>query len=504
MRSATGGFVTLFAAFLVAGVVTAEDRVSPPLINWAAPATWSPHSLSRGVSTMGDITSVLPFVGITPCRQYDSRNTSALPDNTNRSVTLTGAPCGVPALAAAVSVNITVFSITAATGNGVFRVGTANDPTFAWLNYPPSETQRGNAGTVPLNSGQIVVKVNQGGGSLHFTVDVNGYYSIAPASSTFFELHTNSGGFTMDLSNDSTTCAGACGLRQETSSNTSNIAIEGLATGSTGVNRGVLGETTSNTDGTTGVWGMTDTGTALAFGVLGQISSTNGNAAGVAGTSSQASSNAGVFVNYRAPVSVALGFQNTGVNYGLWTDGRISGASLSIAGAPKNFVAPHPLDPSKEIAYAAVEAPTVDVYFRGTGTLSNGYAHIEVPDHFRYTAREGTYMTTLTPIGRPISLSVESEGPEGIVVRGSGNVSFHYVIYAERAEIEGYEPVRPNTTFVPELMEKVHLLKALPSTTKALLVRNGTLNQDGSYNEATARAMGWMIPEPVSNAQPQK
>jgi hypothetical protein len=89
-------------------------------------------------------------------------------------------------------------------------------------------------------------------------------------------------------------------------------------------------------------------------------------------------------------------------------------------------------------------------------------------------------------------------------VRGNGNASFHYVVYAERAEIEGYEPVQPNVTFVPELMEKVNLLKALPRTTKALLVKNGTLNEDGTYNEATARSMGWVIPEPASRVQSHK
>ena len=117
------------------------------------------------------------FFTAAPCRQYDSRNFTPLPDNTNRAVTLTGAPCGLPADASAVSVNITVLDITGAGGNGVFRVGTANDPPTAWINYPPTETQRANAGIVPLNgSGQIVVKVNQGGGSVDVTVDVNGYF----------------------------------------------------------------------------------------------------------------------------------------------------------------------------------------------------------------------------------------------------------------------------------------------------------------------------------------
>src|SRR6266496_4388285 len=45
--------------------------------NWPAPASWSP-SRSHGVTTQGDITNPLPFIGVTPCRQYDSRNATPL------------------------------------------------------------------------------------------------------------------------------------------------------------------------------------------------------------------------------------------------------------------------------------------------------------------------------------------------------------------------------------------------------------------------------------------
>ena len=79
-------------AVLVAGFAPG-DEVIP---DWPAPATWSPHSVSRGASALGAITSPYPFIGVTPCRQYDSRNFTPLPQNTSRSVVLTGAPCGLP------------------------------------------------------------------------------------------------------------------------------------------------------------------------------------------------------------------------------------------------------------------------------------------------------------------------------------------------------------------------------------------------------------------------
>jgi hypothetical protein len=45
------------------------------------------------------------------------------------------------------------------------------------------------------------------------------------------------------------------------------------------------------------------------------------------------------------------------------------------------------------------------------------------------------------------------------------------------------------------MLENVQVLKRLPPSTKALLIQNGTLNPDGSYNRATARTIGWVIPE---------
>ncbi len=148
---------------------------------WPAPPYWTPPAVREPgearVESVSTASAPLPFIAISPCRQYDSRNFAALPDNTPRSVTLTLSPCGIPATAMAVSANITVFDITGAGGNGVFWVSTSSPPTTAWINYPPSETQRANAGVVPLNgSGQIVVQVNQGAGSVDFIVDVNGYY----------------------------------------------------------------------------------------------------------------------------------------------------------------------------------------------------------------------------------------------------------------------------------------------------------------------------------------
>src|SRR5512141_1820044 len=113
-----------------------------PLRNWAAPAYWSPPSGAGGGRTaLTDAAAPMPYIPAVPCRQYDSRNTTALLDNTPRQVTLSGAPCGIPASAVAAAVNITVFDIVSNPGNAVFKVGTASPPTTAWINYGPTETQ---------------------------------------------------------------------------------------------------------------------------------------------------------------------------------------------------------------------------------------------------------------------------------------------------------------------------------------------------------------------------
>ena len=96
----------------------------------------------------------------------------------DRTITITGVPCGIPAGTIAVSANLTIFNITGASGNGVVKVGTAAAPTTAWINYPATETQRANAGALPLSgAGAIVVQVAQGGGTADIIVDVNGYYN---------------------------------------------------------------------------------------------------------------------------------------------------------------------------------------------------------------------------------------------------------------------------------------------------------------------------------------
>ena len=223
---------------LLGPILLAEEEV--PIRHWSPPPYWSPVSASGGPSETTRMPKALPvgpeavasgpatplpFVAITPCRQYDSRNGSVLVTNTPRTVTLIGIPCGIPSDAEAVAGNITVFDISGASGNGVFKVGTVSPPTTAWINYPPTETQRANAGALPLGTGgTIVVQVNQGSGSIDFVVDVFGYYSPLGVVNT-----VNS------LSRDVTLAPGA-NMAITPSGNTLTISNVGTLTGVTAGN----------------------------------------------------------------------------------------------------------------------------------------------------------------------------------------------------------------------------------------------------------------------------
>src|SRR6266511_2505867 len=129
----------------------AAPRVIPEvqeISNWPAPPYWTPPpARALGGARTKSLTTAsapLPFIAITPCRQYDSRDFTPLPQDTSRAVLLSGAPCGIPSSAVAVSVNITLFNIIGASGNGVFQVGIATAPTFASNTTPPHEVQHLN------------------------------------------------------------------------------------------------------------------------------------------------------------------------------------------------------------------------------------------------------------------------------------------------------------------------------------------------------------------------
>lgn len=161
--------------------------------------------------------------------------------------------------------------------------------------------------------------------------------------------------------------------------------------------------------------------------------------------------------------------------------------NLSVQGT-KAFVQPHPSDPGKEIQYNAVEAPTADVYFRGVVRLHRGRNRIEVPEHFRLVA-SGPYQVLATPVRKAARVTVVAADASGIVFEASRDVEASYVVYALRAAFKDSSPIVENTHFIPP--SERGFGGALPDPYRLLLIRNGTLNPDGTTNLVTARRLGW-------------
>ncbi len=558
-----------------AAAVGAESR--PAAIgNWSAPASWSPAAAKTGsarpLSTQSDLTGALPFVAVTPCRQYDSRNSSPLADNTPRTISLNGAPCGLPSSIGAVSVNITIFSITGAAGNGVFKVGLAFPPTTAWINYPPSETQRANAGVVPVNSPfpTIAVQVNQGGGSVQFTVDVNGYYVSTLNNGEQFLITANAGGGAIRGVNSSgdgvqgqTAGGGSSGVYGNNTgggkgvfgASTSGNGVEGQSTSGDGVHghsaggsaSGVAGVNDGNGNGVFGLSaqgdGVSGTGatgvhgsSTFGWGVYGHSQASDGvhgdtpsnNSAGVAGINTangygvfgSTNDGNGVFGstnNGNGVFGTATGNSQAGVGvHAVGTEvDCVPGHPICFAGSlallaegdahfnntvtmyqalwvvdNKNFVTPHPTDPTKQIAFVSLEGPESGTYFRGTGHLTGGYAEIDVPESFRLVTSPVGLSAVVTPVGQLATLAVISRSLDKIVVQGSADVEFDYVVNGVRAGYKNYEPIQDNVAFVPRSASDKTLMQ-LPDEAARRLKANGILNDDGTLNLETAHRLGW-------------
>ncbi|MFI5197317.1 MAG: hypothetical protein ACHQJD_01740 [Thermoanaerobaculia bacterium] len=486
-------FSFLSGALFLSSTLTAwaaGDRTpsstSPPITTWQAPAFYtSPHS---GRTALTDAAAPMPYIPLVPCRQYDSRSTTALLQNTPRTVTLSGAPCGIPASAAAIAVNITIFNISGASGNGVFKVDTVSPPATAWINYPSYETQRGNAGVVSTNgSGAIVVGVYQGAGSVDFTVDVFGYYGATPANGqNTFTLNNNSTLYTMFLTNSSTTCSGACGVYQSTASGDAfwgDAARDGVH--GHGARNGVYGITNATTGDHAGVTGYDGTGvTWTGSTIVGPAGVSGWGQTGVAGATNSGF-NFGV-IGVRLLSSTTYGaFGVLGYsNYGVWALGDYGGTGV------KYFVEPHPTDPSKVIRYVSLEGNESGTYFRGTAQIVNGEAVIPVPESFKFVTDEAGLTVQVTPVGAPAVVWVASQDLDQIVLRSTKDVTVHYFAQGFRRAYKDLEVIADGQEYRPNSPDQT-IPTPLSAEAKSRLIQNGTYNPDGTVNMATAERLGW-------------
>lgn len=119
------------------------------------------------------------FFTVAPCRAVDTRSGTlgapALAAGTIRVFDLAGF-CGISTGATAVSVNITVVTPEAKGHLTIFPTG-GTQPVASAINYKAGETRANNAILALGANGAISVLAGQPSGTVHFVLDVNGYFA---------------------------------------------------------------------------------------------------------------------------------------------------------------------------------------------------------------------------------------------------------------------------------------------------------------------------------------
>ena len=121
----------------------------------------------------------LDFYTLSPCRVIDTRSSSALAGGAGPMlVDVFGAGCGIPAGARAIAANVTVVGPTGI-GHLTLSPGNYPEPQVSTINFAPGQV-RANHAVLPLatdGTGRLAARaVVPPGGSVHFILDVSGYF----------------------------------------------------------------------------------------------------------------------------------------------------------------------------------------------------------------------------------------------------------------------------------------------------------------------------------------
>jgi uncharacterized repeat protein (TIGR01451 family) len=154
-------------------------------------ATLSPQNVTNSVTVSGggesntandvanDPTAILPvssFFTVAPCRLLDTRSSGQLGAGATMTVVLAGGACGIPVLAAAVSVNV---AVTGAGTTGYMQLYAANQatPPTSTLSFKGGQTRANNAIVGVATDGSGTIKVRNGSTApLDVVIDVNGFF----------------------------------------------------------------------------------------------------------------------------------------------------------------------------------------------------------------------------------------------------------------------------------------------------------------------------------------
>lgn len=133
-----------------------------------------------------------------------------------------------------------------------------------------------------------------------------------------------------------------------------------------------------------------------------------------------------------------------------------AGTTATLFADVKSFRTPNPDDSGTDIWYASLEGPEAAMYVRGTATLVNGQATIELPPHFKALATTDSLTVQLTPLSADSrGLAVCSKDLSGIDVReltnGTGTYAFDWEVKAVRRDVTDFEVIRPWDIDRPEI-----------------------------------------------------
>src|SRR5207237_10390793 len=96
----------------------------------------------------------------------------------------------------------------------------------------------------------------------------------------------------------------------------------------------------------------------------------------------------------------------------------------------------------------------------------------------------------VTPMGGMAMVSVVRMGLDGIVVEASRDVDFFDAVNGVRRTHKHLKPIGPGNEFVPP-SAVARIPAHLTEGQKAMLISNGTYNEDGTVNMETAERLGW-------------
>ena len=255
--------------------------------------------------------------------------------------------------------------------------------------------------------------------------------------------------------------------------------------GTTGRTYGVQGLTLSTDVGSAGVYGVDGSGDpGLPYYSAG-VRGTSTSHYGVLGISRDLQGITGTRVNGLG-LPVTGGYLGYDATYGVFAFGNIGCASCV-----KPFIDPHPNDPTKEIAYVALEGPEAGTYFRGRGRIHNGVGTIAVPESFRMVSDEEGLTIQITPIGQVANVAVLSADLNTIVVRSSvKELEFYYTVNGVHRPFKDWNAIQENKHYVPE-GPNARMPEVFSPEHRRALIATGIYNEDGTVNLETAERLGW-------------